>query len=82
MEPTWHESKLEGIAAAEAQAVTAFIHQLVLDQPEIKSHSELTRRSPSRSARLTSSLSLRHVSSPSVRPSPNSVSQVSKLRQL
>lgn len=76
VEPTWHESKLEGIAAAEAQAVTAFIQQLVCDQPGVKSHSELTRRSPSRSARLTSSSSLRHFSSTSVRPSPNSVSQM------
>jgi len=79
VEPTWHESKIEGMAAAEAQAVTTFTQQLVLDQPEIKSHSESTGRSPSRSARLTSSSSLRHFSSSSVRPSLNFFTQVSKL---
>lgn len=80
--PTWHESRIEGMAAAEAQAVTTFTQQLLIDQPEIKSYLESTGRSPSRSARLTPSASLRHYSSPSVMFAPNLFPQVSKRYQL
>lgn len=76
VEPTWHESKIEGMAAAEAQAVATFTQQLVLDMPETTSQSELQGRPPSRSARLTSSASLRHYSSPSSRPTGNLIMQM------
>lgn len=77
VEPTWHESTIQGMAAAEAQAVTTFTQQLALDQPE--SNAELPGRSPSRSARLTSSASLRLYSAPSIRPSATLQPQVRSL---
>jgi hypothetical protein len=82
VEPTWHESTIEGMAAAEAQAVYKFTEQLSLDQPEMQSHSELPGPSPSRSARLASSASLRHYSPSSVRLSATSHTQVRSLHQL
>lgn len=75
VEPTWHESIIEGMAAAEAQAVYKFTEQLSLDQPEMQSHSESPGPSPSRSARLASSASLRHYSPSSVRLSATSHTQ-------
>lgn len=82
VEPTWHESAIEGMAAAEAQAVATFTQQLALDQPDMNNHSELPGRSPSRSARLTSSASLRHYSPSSVRPSATLHTQVRSRHQL
>ncbi|KAG0598394.1 hypothetical protein M758_12G069200 [Ceratodon purpureus] len=69
VEPTWHESSVEGMAAAEAQAVSTFTQQLALAQPDTNDHTELPGRSPSRSARLASSAFFPHYTPSSVRPS-------------